>query len=127
MEQKGNREPMTKMTQAQWRAAIIECVADFANRDWQSRAWFGKDPNSISSPDEMICQLCDDLQLETFIEEQSMRLSEMQRTSAAELLEEIELFCEEEPQASHPGATIDHPRWERIRSAASKFLKAFSS
>ncbi len=118
---------MTRMTSAQWRTAIIQCAANFADRDWQSRAWFGKDPNNISSPDEMICQLCDDLQLEEFIEEQGNRMSEAQRNCAEELLEEIELFCEEEPQMSHPGTTLDHPRWERIRTAASKFLKAFSS
>jgi hypothetical protein len=116
-----------KRTTGQWRTAIIECASNFADREWQARTWFGQDPHVISSPDEMICQLCDELELEEFLAEQESRLSEGQLTRAYDLLQEIEQFCDEEPSVSDPRTTLDNPRWERIRVAASKFLKAFSS
>lgn len=50
-----------------WIINVKNAIVDISDIEWQKMAWLGLLPNVVSSPDETIMRLIDDLSFEDFI------------------------------------------------------------
>jgi hypothetical protein len=58
---------LRRMSPDHWRLAVSAVVEKIADEHYQRTAWLGLDPKIVSSPDELFCQLFDDLQFHAFL------------------------------------------------------------
>lgn len=108
-----------------WRQSVLDEARRAADRTYQERVWFGHDPERRDSPNELICTFLDDLVLEKFILDP--RLSQAEREAVARLLKAVEEYADSTPRVLKPADVIDDPRFEKVRIAASEFLKIADS
>jgi hypothetical protein len=110
----------------QWLQRIFRAVAHIADRDYQSRSWFGG-TTEASSPDEEYNALFDDAMFDEFFEQYSQQLSPSQRGIWSNFKEKLEAYSDSGPDTSDPYAVYDDPRWEDIRACAREFLNTFNA
>jgi len=104
-----------------WRQNVLDAAQRAADRTYQERVWFGRDPQYRDSPDDLICTFLDDLVFEKFLVHP--QLSERERKAAARLYGAVLEYADSTPQMLKPSDVIDDPRFENVRTAARDFLK----
>ena len=109
-----------------WRESIVSVATQIADGDYQRRSWFGKSSTEVSSPDEMVCQISDDLLFEEFLQTHSAKLSAEQLTTASLLLSKLNEYSEATPENLDPEQVINDPAWHDIMSAAAAFVRAMA-
>ena len=105
---------------AEWTTLITDSVDRLADRNYQERAWFDKS-NEVSSPDEMFCQLFDDLDFESYLRSEAIRLTERQRELGRVLEARMNHYANRTPSILDPYTVINDPEWDEIRKAAQDF------
>lgn len=114
-----------KMTLDRWLEIARPAIEAFANRAFQSRAWFGHGPE-VSSPTEVICQLFD-FRFDKTSQDPSFDLSNEQRAACARFGEMVDGYARSHKGHLDEHEVIDDPEWERIRQAAADLLKILPS
>jgi hypothetical protein len=115
------------MSPETWQTAICDVVEDISDEEFQRAAWFALMPNVVSSPDELICRLLDDLIFGEFLVSPPVNLTSKQRSVGLVLKTRIEEFAESTPAQLDPCQVIGDERWNEIRVAARAFLNTFVS
>lgn len=96
-----------------WQQRILESLTQLSSRAYQLRSWFGDGPE-VSSPDEMLCDLYDDCDFESFCVVYRHTLGPRVPELATELSDAVEELGEH----LEPRQMIQDHRWDRIRSLA---------
>lgn len=109
-----------------WRESVVSVAAQIADGAYQRRSWFGKSPTEVSSPDELVCRICDDLLFEAFLQKHSAKLSTEQLTTASLLLSKLNEYSEATAESLDPEQVINDPAWHDIMSAAAAFVRAMT-
>ena len=108
------------METADWRCRVSEMIRKLADREYQERAWLGRDPSVMSSPAEMCCSLCDDLRFGEFL--MTGDWTDEQTNAGRALVMAVE-GCGVANDALAPSDVIDHPEWIRVRMSAQRLSK----
>ena|ERR1035438_7524815 len=109
-----------RMTTEKWLEAIRAVIATIADKDFQERAWTGKGPE-VSSPDEMYCQLFDDLMIEAFVEQ--VELTPAQRQGIETLIEKMETVPAAAPDSIDGELLLADPKWHEVREFAAELYQ----
>jgi len=113
------------MGSEEWRRLVVAAIGKIADRTYQERTWFGAD-NRMSSPEELYCELFDDLLYDDFLEAGEIMLSEQQKAQGRVLKQALEDYSAELGDTPDPHLVINDPRWEAIRKAADSFLRVLA-
>lgn len=108
------------MTTEEWSQAIRRVLATVADRDYQERTWRGKGPE-VSSPEEMYCQLFDDLMIEEFVDQPA--LTPEQRQGIETLIEKMEAVPGAPPDSTDAELFLADPKWHEVREFAKELYK----
>jgi hypothetical protein len=108
------------MTTEKWLQAIRGVIAKIADKDFQERAWTGKGPE-VSSPDEMYCQLFDDLMIEAFVEQ--VELTPAQTRGIETLIEKMETVPAASPDSIDEKLLLADPKWHEVREFAKELYQ----
>ena len=111
---------------ADWTKLIINSVDRVSDKSYQDRSWFGGS-KEISSPNEMFCELFDDLDFESYLESGNVALTSTQRSSGEILKEKMNNYLVPTGDFLDPRKVIDDPAWHEIRAAASDFVSAMKA
>jgi hypothetical protein len=103
---------------------VFALLANIADVEFQRTAWFGKG-QFRSSPDEMLCQYYDDLEVPEFIRENSHAMSCGQRIAFESLDAELLRFAESSDDFLDPVAVLSDETWMRIRILAADVVRSF--
>jgi hypothetical protein len=115
------------MSPENWKSAICDVIEQIANEEFQGTAWFGLDPNVVSSPDELFCTLFDDFIFDDFLTSPEVNLTSAQRAAGQDLKTKMEIFAASTPDHFDPGQVIDSEPWRKIRLAARGFRETLIS
>jgi len=115
------------MSPENWKNAICDVVEQISNERIQRTAWFGLDPNVVSSPDELFCTLLDDFIFDDFLTSPEVNLTSKQRAAGQDLKNKLEKFAASVPGQLDPRQVIDDERWREIRLAAQAFRQKLMS
>lgn len=114
-----------------WTQLILDAVEPIADRNCQERSWFDrpwlgspKGYREISSPNEDLSRLFDDLDFDDYLRSPGVTLSEEQRRLGLLFRDKLHDFSNDTPQFLNPAEVIDDPRWVDIRKAAGAFADA---
>jgi hypothetical protein len=107
------------MERADWNRRIAELVRSLGDRDYQQRTWLERDPAAVSSPAEMCCSLCDDLQFATLLASLGVDWNAAQKAAGLDLLAAIEA-CGVADRELAPQEVLDHSEWIRVRVSAQR-------
>jgi hypothetical protein len=105
------------MLNTSWNKDILAVLRQLADERYQRESWFQNGPFA-SSPDEMMCQLFDDLLIEKFYLSSENDMSVEARCSGQDLVSALANFRNETPNHLIPDEIIDDPRWKEIRKLA---------
>lgn len=103
------------MDASEWRRMVAVIVQQLADRAYQERAWLGRDAALCSSPAEMCCALCDDLNFSDSLTKFGWTAD--QTEAGQDLVSAIDA-CAVANRPLHPTEVIDHPEWVRVRDSA---------
>lgn len=101
----------------EWRRLVTVAIRQLADRAYQERAWLGGDATLVSSPEEMCCGLCDDLQFAESLT--ALEWTSAQRAAGLDLIAAIDR-CDVSDQRLPPTEVIDHPEWVQVRMSAQR-------
>ena len=107
------------MELAEWSRRVAAIVRDLGDRRYQQRSWLGRDPGKVSSPGEMCCTLCDDLDFGELLNAPGLGWNAAQRAAALDLLAAIGA-CAVADDVLPPAEVLDHPDWVRVRASAKR-------
>ncbi len=117
-----------------WIRNILACVQDFADKDYQERAWLRNEVNIPCTFEEMMCSLFDDNLIEEFINEKAdeFGLSSEQKTTLLDLVHALDKYGDN-PEVYHLKAPVSFdeskmlidPEWHKIQKLAQKVLGVF--
>lgn len=112
------------MNPTNWKQLIYESCSRIADKKYQSRAWFGLG-SEVSSPEELYCELFDDLLFEEFLESKESNLSQEHRNIGLLLKDTLNDYPLKDDDFIDPQIVIDDPKWEEVRKLAKRFLELF--
>jgi hypothetical protein len=112
------------MGRDQWQERILATVEHISSREYQLDAWFGRG-NTVSSPDELFCELFDDLAFRLFFEKYSMDFTDVQKLAWKKLEDSLQSYAGVTPQKMDPKAVFNDGRWQEVREFARMFVEAF--
>jgi hypothetical protein len=110
--------------QVSWGDAILVAVRHIADEDFQRRSWTGKGPE-VSSPSELYCEIFDDCNLEKFISNPPLFVSQSSLSNLSELRDLMRLIRHDEIDDADPLKLIESPSWIKIREFAAKAAEKF--
>ena len=108
-----------------WIGNLIEAASNIANKERQEARWLAPNRQAWESPDELICSLLDDSQLELFLQVNESSFTPDQRRTGKAFLDAINSFCESTPKHLNPQEVLQNPQWWMIRDKAEAFALAF--
>ena len=108
-----------------WIQAIIEVLEEFSSQEFQERIWLKGLGPEVSSYEEAMCRLFDDLGLSLVIDDEWHRigLNENQRDALKEFKIAIDSFDKDIVNPPHPLEVLQHLRWPEIRELAKQTLQ----
>lgn len=109
----------------EWQNSILTCIRHIADESYQQASWFGKG-DVVSSPEEIFCELFDDYMFEDFLASNNPGISIVQKRLGLQLLEELNLYSDSEPEYLNPSKVFNDPAWRGIRKIAKKFIESFT-
>ncbi|WP_263385719.1 hypothetical protein [Granulicella arctica] len=107
-----------------WLSEILVAVRHIADRPYQEQAWFGKS-YEISSPDEVYCELLDNLNFELYLQRFRSTLTTEQAAAWLDLQIGMDQFASKYVGQMDPYIVFSDPRWIDVQATASAFLAAF--
>ena len=111
------------MTPNEWKTTVVDAARRLADRAYQEQTWFGRG-QKISSPEELICGMFDDVLFDDFLAASTVVLSDAQYRAGVSLKDSLEQYAGIISDAPDPRMVIDDPRWEQVRIAARAFVEA---
>jgi len=114
------------MSPSVWKANILETVKYIANKPLQKKGWFEVCDDS-SHPDELYDWLFDDDDIEGFLNEKSLGLTNKQIIAGKELIHEMIAYDEKNSGSLDPRVVIKDPEWDKVVLAAQNFYKALTN
>jgi hypothetical protein len=112
---------------AKWRHAVVDVASQIADAAFQERAWFGRSATEVSSPDELVCQLFDDLQFEQFLSKHASALGCDQEAAGRALVNLLNDYLAQHPEEFDTTSVFHDPEWQRIRDAAARFVRSMKA
>ena len=105
-----------------WIHKILEVLDEFASEEFQERVWRRGLGPEVSSYEEAMCRLFDDLRFSDLIdvEGRQIGLSEKALLALTNFRETILKFDKKISEIPRPEEVMDHPAWQSIRKAASR-------
>lgn len=108
-----------------WREEVLNLIENISDRKYQLQSWFGKE-KCVSSPEEFLCQLYDDLVYEDFLNSKEIDLTVEQKNLGEELREKLDKFSDSFEDFIDPKVALDNELWIDVRVAAKKFIDVMS-
>jgi hypothetical protein len=112
------------MDNISWKNAVLDVVRRVSDEFYQRAAWFGDGP-IVSSPEEIYCELFDDLMYEDFLISTDVPMNEEQRSLGLMLRDALNQYADSFDQFVDPGKVFHDAQWAQIRSLAKDYLDAF--
>jgi 8-oxo-dGTP pyrophosphatase MutT (NUDIX family) len=112
------------MSHEQWLNSILDVAREAASREFQEEAWLSGRP-STSSPSEIYNQLFDDYTFDLFFETYSKEFTPIQLLAWNDFKVELENYGDKFSEFPNERIVFEDPDWQRVREAASRFVKAF--
>lgn len=104
---------------SEWKSSVVYVLRRIADEAYQNESWFGHGKES-SSPDEMMCQIFDDVSIVSFIESKDIDISKLAKSAVAEFISAIQEFSDATPVHLDPAEVINDGRWQIIRKLAQR-------
>jgi len=114
------------MSYEEWKGRIVDCVRAISDEQYQRRSWFGVGPD-VNSPDEMICEVFDDLNVPDFVLRYSSVLTKAELQTAHDFLAAFTAFADSTPPHLDPNVVFVDKRWKHIRTLAGRMLNEWRS
>jgi hypothetical protein len=109
-----------------WLSKVLEVLQEFSSREFQERIWLHGLGPEVSSYEEAMCRLFDDLGFSRLIdvEWRQSGLSESQMLTLKEFRENLLKFDKDIPEIPAPTDILNRPSWEDVREYATKAAEA---
>jgi len=104
-----------------YRDTIIEILNDLSDPGFQSRAFAGTDPEVVSSPNELICQLFDDFNFEGFVRDE-LQTNQVGNRIAKKLTRLVNRLPDDLETAIGPKGILENQQWREIMSTAAELV-----
>jgi small-conductance mechanosensitive channel len=113
------------ITREFWTSSLVDVAKAICNTEHHQSRWLATDALAWERPEELICTIFDDLQLQLFIEKHGSAFSEAQSEAAVALRDELTNYCNATQQFLDPETVLADPQWEAVRRKARDFVNAF--
>jgi len=103
-----------------WLKKTAEVLKEFSSREFQERVWLKGLGPEVSSYEEAICRLFDDLGFSRLIdvEWRQANLREDQVLALRSFRDKLLKFDEDISEIPKPSDVLDRPSWEDVRASA---------
>ena len=105
-----------------WKDLVLDVVRKISDENYQKNTWFGGG-DSISSPQELYCQLFDDFMYEDFLISEDINITTAQREMGKCLENAMNQYTNKIDYIKDPKKVFDDSRWNNIRKIAKGFIK----
>lgn len=112
------------MDNISWKNAVLDVVRRVSDESYQRATWFG-DGTIVSSPEEIYCELFDDLMYEDFLTSTDVPMNEHQRSLGIILRDALNQYADSFDQTIEPEKVFHDAQWAQVRSLAKNYLDAF--
>jgi hypothetical protein len=103
-----------------WLSKILEVLEEFSSEEFQKRIWLGGLGPEVSSSEEALCRLFDDLGFSRLIdfEWRQAGLNESQVMALRVFRERLLDFDRDIPEIPNPADVLNHWSWNDVRESA---------
>jgi hypothetical protein len=113
------------MNVGKWQDGILKAVEHVASSRYQEQTWLGSG-QAMSSPEELFCELFDDMRFEEYLSSDITGLTPHQKSLGLELKSKMEAFSADKTYFN-PIEVLEDSSWHDIQEAARDFLSSFSA
>lgn len=106
------------MLDAVGRDAVLQCLRELADRDFQERVWLRGQGNEVSTPSELVSQLYDDTGLGDLLDDSKIAIT----PQADRLLAELRRVLHQFDLYSGAEALLAEPEWLRVHELATQVM-----
>lgn len=111
-----------------WLKKTAEVLREFSSREFQERVWLKGLGPEVSSYEEAMCRLFDDIGFSRLIdvEWRQVGLRESQVSALRDFRDKLLRFDKDIPEIPRPGDVLNRSSWENIRASAQRATDALT-